>query len=39
MNSNNSFEQIEKAFFTDGYRIAMQAVETGLSPKTLQSSL
>lgn len=39
MNSNNSFEQIEKAFFTDGYRIAMQAVEIGLSPETLHSSL
>ncbi len=39
MNSDNKFEQIEKAFFTDGYRIAMQAVETGLSAETLYSSL
>jgi Fe-S-cluster containining protein len=39
MDTDSRFEQIEKAFFADGFRLAMQAVESGLSKEALFLSL
>ncbi len=39
MNSNQSFATIEKAFYSDGYRLAMKAIETDLSTEILFSSI
>ncbi len=39
MNSNQNFNTIEKAFFSDGFKLGMQAVKANLSTKALFSSI
>ncbi|MDX8340624.1 YkgJ family cysteine cluster protein [Draconibacterium sp. IB214405] len=39
MTTNQQFEQLEKAFFHDGYQLAMKAVEANLEQEALHQSL
>nr|WP_321357984.1 YkgJ family cysteine cluster protein [uncultured Draconibacterium sp.] len=39
MNTNPQFEQLEKAFFHDGYQLAMKAVEANMEQEALHQSL
>ena len=39
MNTNPQFEQLEKAFFHDGYQLAMKAVEANMEWEVLHQSL
>ena len=39
MNTNPQFEQLEKAFFHDGYQLAMKAVEANMEQEALFQSL
>jgi hypothetical protein len=39
MTTNPQFEQLEKAFFHDGYQLAMKAVEANMEQEALHQSL
>ena len=39
MNTNPEFEQLEKAFFHDGYQLAMKAVEANMKQEAVHQSL
>ncbi|WP_163321866.1 YkgJ family cysteine cluster protein [Draconibacterium mangrovi] len=39
MNTNSQFEQLEKAFFHDGYQLAMKAVEANMEQKAVHQSI
>lgn len=39
MNTNSQFEQLEKAFFHDGYQLAMKAVEANMGQEAVHQSL